>query len=58
MTSYRPAREESEHIIHMLVDKYPQCFFEQPSQRRPLSNCTGVSDVGIKLVIFAAADIE
>jgi len=36
MTSQRPAREESEHIIHMLVDKYPQCFFEQPSQRRPL----------------------
>lgn len=28
------------------------------SQRRPLSNCTGVSEVGMKLVIFAADDIE
>ena len=28
------------------------------SQRRPPSNCTGTSDVGTKLVIFAADDIE
>ena len=28
------------------------------SQRRPPSNCTGTSDVGMKLVIFAADDIE
>jgi hypothetical protein len=28
------------------------------SQRRPPSSCTGTSDVGMKLVIFAADDIE
>jgi sRNA-binding protein len=32
----RPSREESEHIIRMLVDKYPQTFFQEPRQRRPL----------------------
>jgi hypothetical protein len=28
------------------------------SQRRPPSSCTGTSEVGTKLVIFAAEDIE
>jgi sRNA-binding protein len=34
--SYRPIREESEHTIRLLVDRYPKCFFADPQQRRPL----------------------
>ena len=34
--AYRPDRDESEHIIRMLVDRYPQTFFEEPRQRQPL----------------------
>jgi sRNA-binding protein len=33
---YRPTREDSEHTIRLLVDRYPKCFFADPQQRRPL----------------------
>jgi sRNA-binding protein len=33
---YRPNREANEHIIRMLCEHYPKCFFEDPRQRRPL----------------------
>jgi ProP effector len=36
VTAYRPDRYESEQLIQMLVETYPQCFFEVPRQRRPL----------------------
>jgi sRNA-binding protein len=34
--NYRPTREESEHTIRLLVDRYPTCFFADPQHRRPL----------------------
>lgn len=34
--NYLPTREESEHTIRLLVDRYPKCFFADPQQRRPL----------------------
>jgi sRNA-binding protein len=37
-------RSESEHVIRMLAEKYPQCFFEEPKLRRPLKK-TIVSDL-------------
>jgi ProP effector len=36
MRSYSYAREETEHYIEMLANKYPKCFFVDPSLRRPL----------------------
>jgi sRNA-binding protein len=35
--NYLPTREESEHTIRLLVDRYPKCFFADPQQRRPLT---------------------
>jgi sRNA-binding protein len=31
-------REDSEAVVHMLVDKYPKCFFEDPRLRRLLTH--------------------
>jgi sRNA-binding protein len=36
MNEYRPDRYEIEQLVRMLVEKYPQCFFENPKLRRPL----------------------
>lgn len=35
LSGYQP-RYESEQIVRMLGEKYPQCFFENPKLRRPL----------------------
>jgi sRNA-binding protein len=34
--TYRPTREESEHVIRMLCEAYPKTFFEDPRLRRPI----------------------
>ena len=31
-----PNRDESEHAIQLLADRYPKCFFVIPQQRKPL----------------------
>jgi sRNA-binding protein len=36
MTAYRFMRDEIEHAITQLAEKYPKCFFEDPKLRRPL----------------------
>jgi sRNA-binding protein len=42
--AYHPDRDESENIVRMLVDNYPQTFFQEPRQRRPLKK-TIVNDL-------------
>src|SRR5215208_5780384 len=37
-------REDSEHIIRLLAERYTRCFFEIPQQRRPLKK-TIVNDL-------------
>src|SRR5262249_60370891 len=34
--TYKFERREVEYGVHVLVEKYPQCFFDNPRQRRPL----------------------
>src|SRR6266508_1884325 len=32
----RITRQDSEEVVHMLAEKYPKCFFDDPRMRRPL----------------------
>src|SRR5262249_1167816 len=34
--TYKFERREVEYGVHVLVEKDPQCFFDNPRQRRPL----------------------
>jgi sRNA-binding protein len=53
-TTYRPKRDETEHVIHMLCDSYPKCFFAEGRHRRPLKKNIA-ADI-IKDKIFEVAD--
>jgi sRNA-binding protein len=42
--TYRPTREESEHVIEKLATEYPKCFYTDPQLRQPLKK-TIVADL-------------